>query len=116
MQGDRVSVTAGSYLGSDGILENKEGSDWIWVKIHVEGQWRDVLLHIDEVKITKPQNTLSFTKEHGYNVAIGDILQVVRGENRSVTGIVRAIDFHRGEVELMLEVNGCPVSHLRTSS
>ena len=78
MQGDLVLVECGTYVGWCGYVDSLEGDGWIWVMAipPKEERYSSVIIHKDEVKIRPPENTLAFSKEQGFNVTVGDTLQI----------------------------------------
>ena len=75
----------------------------IWIDQNLEGmpielvQWR-------------PPSTLSFTKERGYDIMIGDIVTVVRGRWHRNIGEVHAVSFADASIILWLSSIGIEVS------
>ena len=108
MQGDLMDVRRGESKDLMGYVESIEADGWLWVKCRFNETF--ILVHEDEVRITQPENILSFSKEKGYNVSVGDTLQVVRGVHYGVIGVVKSFNFPGAEVELLSEFNGGLVS------
>ena len=104
-------VECGTYVGWCRYVDSLKGDGWIWVMAipPKEEHYSSVIIHEDEVKIRPPENTLAFSKEQGFNVTVGDTLQIARGPHYGVIGIVRSLDFPNAEVEVISEENGCPV-------
>ncbi|KAI6094494.1 hypothetical protein EDD16DRAFT_1529108 [Pisolithus croceorrhizus] len=56
----------------------------------------------------EPPNTLTFTKDKGYNVAVGDTVEVVRGQWCDSQGIVKAVDLTKASLDIM-----CPTDRVQ---
>jgi hypothetical protein len=116
MLGDFATVVNGQDHGWAGVV------DWIspdndgWVCLVARNWFNDehghqpsIFVHLNEVAISKPQHTLMYSKDKGYDVTIGDTLQIVRGEYHGMIGIVRRVDFTEATVELISDVDGSAV-------
>lgn len=120
MPGDLVEVVKGQYSDMVGTIDSLEEHGLVWVTVygrtkkHSEDQRDDitVIVHLDDVVIRKSDSLLTYSKEKGYGVALCDTLQVVRGELRGTVGVVRSVDFAKGEVEMVSEVDGCKVCRI----
>jgi transcription elongation factor len=117
MLGDLVTVVKGNYNGVLGMIDwISPDNGWMWI---IAQYWKggditnqsSVIVHLDEVVVSKPVHLLTFSKEKGYDVTMGDTLQIVRGELHGTVGIVRRVDFAKAVVELISDVDGCPVSY-----
>ncbi|KAG6369657.1 hypothetical protein JVT61DRAFT_14156 [Boletus reticuloceps] len=104
MQGDLVDVRRGEYKDVTGYVDSIEANGWLWVKCRLNLTL--ILVHENKVRITQPENILSFSKEEGYSVSIGDTLRIVQGVHYGVIGVVKSFDFAKAEVELISEING----------
>jgi hypothetical protein len=59
--------------------------------------------------------TIKFTKDRGYDVRPGDCINVARGPEYSMQGIVESVDFHKAELTFRSDANLSPVSLVRHS-
>ncbi|KAG6373937.1 hypothetical protein JVT61DRAFT_6099 [Boletus reticuloceps] len=59
-----------------------------------------ICVHQDEAEISPTENTLSFTKEKGYNITVSDTLRIVRGVHYGVISVVRSVDFPKAELKI----------------
>ena len=105
MQGDLIKVTTGQYWGSRGFLEYMPG-EWMWALIFHQEESLSVLLHPDEASLSKPCSILHFSWETGYNVTVGDTLQVAQRDHYGSIGVVKSVNFLKAEVRFILEVDG----------
>jgi hypothetical protein len=118
MPGDLVEIIKGQYRNMIGAIDGTEESGFVWVTVRYgksqhEGDTLEpmtIIVDMDDLVVTKPDSILTYSKETGYGVLVGDILQVVRGELRGTVGVVRSFDFLTAEAELFSEANGCRVS------
>ncbi|KIJ06250.1 hypothetical protein PAXINDRAFT_20549 [Paxillus involutus ATCC 200175] len=114
MPGDIASVVTGQYHGSIGLIDWISTTDgWMGIVARIKGRDEDdtadetaLIVHSAEVVISKPSQTLTYSREKGYNVTIGDTLHIVRGEHHGLTGVVRTIDLAKAKVELVSDSNG----------
>jgi len=58
-----------------------------------------VAIHVDHARI-EPPATLKFSSHNGYDVTMGDLVQVVRGKYYGTTGIVLRVDFRKASMEI----------------
>ncbi|KAF9233647.1 hypothetical protein BU15DRAFT_66401 [Melanogaster broomeanus] len=116
MLGDLVTVIKGNYNGMLGTVDWISPDDgWMWIMAQY---WKggditdqsSVIVHLDEVMVSKLARLLTFSKEKGYDVTVGDTLQIVRGNLHGTVGIVRCVDFAKAVVELISDVDGCPIA------
>jgi hypothetical protein len=114
MPGDIASVVTGQYHGSIGLIDWISATDgWMGIVARIKGRDEDdtadetaLIVHSAEVVISKPSQTLTYSREKGYDVTIGDTLHIVRGEHHGLTGVVRTIDLAKAKVELVSDSNG----------
>ena len=62
--------------------------------------------------IKHPPNTLTFSKHKGYDVAVGDTVEVARGNWYPCQGVVKAVDLSKISLDIMCSVDGIHVSFL----
>ncbi|KAG6376548.1 hypothetical protein JVT61DRAFT_2544 [Boletus reticuloceps] len=77
MQGDLVDVRRGEYKDLTGYVDSIEANGWLWVKCRLNLML--ILVHEDEVRITQPENILSFSKEEGYSAEVKLISEINGG-------------------------------------
>ncbi|KAI6095221.1 hypothetical protein EV401DRAFT_1896106 [Pisolithus croceorrhizus] len=102
------------WIGSDGE---------VWVFMHGKGKGKEdvladeenpapsqtvVAMNVSDLRIERPPNTLTFTKDKGYNVAVGDTVEVVRGQWCDSQGIVKAVDLTKASLDIM-----CPTDRVQ---
>ena len=58
-----------------------------------------VAIHVDHAR-TNPPAMLKFSSHNGYNVTLGDLVQVVHGRHYNTTGIVLCVDFRKASMEI----------------
>ncbi|KAI6103218.1 hypothetical protein EDD16DRAFT_1525216 [Pisolithus croceorrhizus] len=111
MQPDK---TSDNWIGSDGK---------VWVFMHGKGKGKEdvladeenpapsqtvVAMNVSDLHIERPPNTLTFTKDKGYNVAMGDTVEVVRGQWCDSQGIVKAVDLTKASLDIV-----CPTDRVQ---
>ncbi|KIJ05986.1 hypothetical protein PAXINDRAFT_20793 [Paxillus involutus ATCC 200175] len=85
MPGDIASVVTGQYHGSIGLIDWISATDgWMGIVARIKGHDKDdtadetaLIVHSAEVVISKPSQTLTYSREKGYDVTIGDTLHIV---------------------------------------
>ncbi|KAI6124123.1 hypothetical protein EV401DRAFT_1886515 [Pisolithus croceorrhizus] len=102
------------WIGSDGK---------VWVFMHGKGKGKEdvladeenpapsqtvVAMNVSDLHIERPPNTLTFTKDKGYNVAMGDTVEVVRGQWCDSQGIVKAVDLTKASLDIV-----CPTDRVQ---
>jgi ribosomal protein L24 len=129
---DTVCVVKGPYTGRRGIIDwIYPDEDWMWIsavyldvsvttpdasvttvdaRATTQNVTENLMVHCDEVVTSKPAQSLTFSHDKGYNVSLGDTLQVVRGEHHGTIGIVRRMDFLHSMVELVSDIDAQRVS------
>ena len=58
-----------------------------------------VTIHMDQARI-EPPAMLKFSSHNGYNVTVGDLVQVVHRRYYDTTGIVLHVDFRKASMEI----------------
>ncbi|KAI6163467.1 hypothetical protein EDD17DRAFT_1756049 [Pisolithus thermaeus] len=69
-----------------------------------------VAMNVSDLRIERPPNTLTFTKDKGYNVAMGDTVEVVRGQWRDSQGIVKAVDLTKASLDIVCPTDGVQIN------
>ena len=87
LPGDMVYAYRGPYVGQRGTIQwiNSDGTFSVYLMDKVTGGdgeiVENVVIWMDpyDLRIELPPNTLVFSKQKGYNVAVGDTVEVARG-------------------------------------
>ena len=69
-----------------------------------------VTVNVHDIRVQQPTNTLSLSKERGYDVCAGDSVDVARGEWFRSRGVVQRVYFDKGNLDLVCEADGRRVS------
>ena len=69
-----------------------------------------VTVNVHDIRVQWPTNTLSFSKEKGYDVCAGDNIEVARGEWLRSRGVVQRVCFDKGHLDLVCEADRQMVS------
>ena len=131
MLGDTVCIVKGLHTGRQGVFDwIYPDEDWMWISaayldvsatapdagVTAPNVAEELVVHSDEVMTSRPMQSLTFSHNKGYDVSLGDTLQVVRGEYHGTIGIVRQMDFPHGMVKLVSNVDAQWVSSCTDSS
>ena len=137
--GDTAVVLQGPYKGAEALIEWMDVSGtqaWIYVREKdksstdadvpssskagvrnypggdLDQQAKNVMVsvNIHDIRVQRPTNTLSFSKERGYDVCAGDGVEVVRGEWFRSRGVVQRVYLDKGHLDLVCETDGQRVS------
>jgi len=65
-----------------------------------------------DVRIDPTPHTLTLTEDKGYNVTVGDIVEVARGSYYCFQGVVKAMDLTNALLDIVCPVQGKQVSFL----
>ncbi|KAI6119981.1 hypothetical protein EDD16DRAFT_1706160 [Pisolithus croceorrhizus] len=106
-----------------GIIEWISSDGKVWVFMHGKGKGKEdvladeenpapsqtvVAMNVSDLRIEQPPNTLTFTKDKGYNVAMGDTVEVVRGQWCDSQGIMKAVDLTKASLDIV-----CPMDRVQ---
>ncbi|KAI5999998.1 hypothetical protein EDD15DRAFT_2193486 [Pisolithus albus] len=69
-----------------------------------------VAIDIADLIIERAPNTLTFSKDKGYNVAVGDTVEVVRGQWRHSQGTVKAVDLTKASLDFVRPTDGVQIT------
>ncbi|KAI5994442.1 hypothetical protein EDD15DRAFT_2196055 [Pisolithus albus] len=69
-----------------------------------------VAIDIADLIIERAPNTLTFSKDKGYNVAVGDTVEVVRGQCRHSQGTVKAVDLTKASLDFVRPTDGVQIT------
>ena len=112
LPGDIVEVCSGPHVGKKGTIEwfNSDGKVWVSLTNHV-GEGGVELMDTGDLYTQPALHTITFSKEKGYNVAVGDTVEVARGKWYRCQGIVKAVDLVTAHL-VMCSVDGIQVSNV----
>ena len=120
LPGDMVYACRGPYVGQRGSIQwiNPDNSFSVHLKDRVtsgDGAIVDndvVQMQPHNLRIKLPPNTLTFSKAKGYNIAVGDTVEVTRGDWYPCQGVVRGVDLSKASLDIVCSVDGIHVSFL----
>ncbi|KAI5992982.1 hypothetical protein EDD15DRAFT_2196824 [Pisolithus albus] len=69
-----------------------------------------VAIDIADLIIERAPNTLTFSKDKGYNIAVGDTVEVVRGQWRHSQGTVKAVDLTKASLDFVRPTDGVQIT------
>ncbi|KIK20124.1 hypothetical protein PISMIDRAFT_106355, partial [Pisolithus microcarpus 441] len=116
LPGDVFEVHHGPYAGQMGIIEWISPDSKVWVSDHGKGKSKGsalvdgqtptpgqtmVAMDMSDLLIKPALNTLTFSKDKGYNVAMGDTVEVARGQWYHSEGLVKAVDLTKTSLDVM---------------
>ncbi|KAI6025359.1 hypothetical protein PISMIDRAFT_641693 [Pisolithus microcarpus 441] len=132
LPGDTIVVCEGAYKGTEVPIEwmNRGGDQaWIYVKEvpdsfstqgntstaptqHPDQQagYKMVPVNIHDGRVRRAACTISFTKEKGFDVCVGDDVEVARGKWFRSSGTVRAVHFDQACLDFVCDMYGQNVS------
>ena len=106
-----------------------DGTAWIYVKEKQDpssasagigssqGQCTDqqddlimVPMQLHKIRVHPAARTLSFSKERGYDVCVGDCVEIARGKWFGSKGLVHVVDFDKASLDLVCDTDGQTVS------
>ena len=111
--GDTAKVIRGPHRGLFGrIAWINHPILWIYPSLsdvaddlECEGLLPDAaLVHVDHAEIKAPV-MLKFSRQNGYDVTVGDLVQVVRGKYWNTTGVVLSVDFRNAIMDIRCSDN-----------
>ena len=70
-----------------------------------------VLMDLYDLCIEPAPHMLSLSKDKGYNVMVGDIVEVARGTWHRCQGVVNTVDFTKALIEMVCLADGKRVSY-----
>ena len=120
LSGDMVYVYCGPYVGQRGSIQwiNSNGTFSVYLMDKVTGSDGEIVENVViwmypyDLRIELPPNTLMFSKQKGYNVAVGDTVEVARGPWCFCQGVVKAVDLSKTSLDIVCSVDGIHVSIL----
>jgi ribosomal protein L24 len=116
--GDIAIVVEGEFQGLRGVvywISQVDGLLWIMgaqgTEYSANQEENNELVTVLELHcVLERPPTITYTREKGYDVTVGDLLRVVRGENVSIEGLVHEVDFNNAHVVLICNLDGRKVS------
>ena len=133
LPGDTAEVYTGTYKGSEAPIEwmSLNGTAWIYMKEKQDpsstlagiessqgqctNQQDDLIMvpmQLHEMRVHPATRMLSFSRERGYDVCIGDCVEIARGKWFQSQGLVHAVDFDKASLDLVCDMDGQTVSVL----
>ena len=119
LPGDTVVIHHGPFIHRSGIIEwiNTDGKLWVLLSRNTGSTGSDayakdmvVSLEACDASIELAPNTLALTKDKGYNVAVGDTIEVARGDWHHFQGVVKRVDFTEALLDIVSSADGNQVS------
>ncbi|KAI5996703.1 hypothetical protein EDD15DRAFT_2364804 [Pisolithus albus] len=133
LPGDVVRAHRGPYIGETGIIKWISSDGKVWIFKHGKGKGKEdakgkgkedaladeenpapsqtvVAMDISDLFIERAPNTLTFSKDKGYNVAVGDTVEVVRGQWRHSQGTVKAVNLTKASLEIVCPTDGVQIN------
>jgi len=115
LAGDVAVVCNGQYVGKRGTIK------WITPDGQIAVYWDDsvgtdtghgvIMVDLCDFCIKPAPHTLSLSKDKGYNVTVGDIVEVARGKWHCCQGVVNMVDFTKALIEMVCSADGKRVSY-----
>jgi len=108
LPGDIIGVL--HDISKFGTIEwiSPDGKFWVHLKGTVDGEM--VSMNAHDLRIEPAPHTLSFSKDKGYNVAVGDVVEVARGKWYRSQGVVKTVDLTKACLEIVCSADGNQVS------
>ncbi|KAI5994381.1 hypothetical protein EDD15DRAFT_2366460 [Pisolithus albus] len=125
LPGDLFEAHRGPYAGRRGIIEWISPDGKVWVSDRGKGQSKGsaladgqtpapgrnmVAMDMSDLVIEPALNTLTFSKDKGYNVAVGDTVEVARGQWCHSEGLVKAVDLTKTSLDVMRTADGTQIN------
>ncbi|KAI6126952.1 hypothetical protein F5141DRAFT_1060595 [Pisolithus sp. B1] len=122
LPGDVVRVHHGPYAGQTGIIEwiSPDGKVWMFNRGKGKGKEdseRDptpsqsmVAMNASDLRIERAPSTLTLSKDKGYNIAVGDTVEVARGQWRHSQGVVKAVDLIKASLDFVCLEDGIQIN------
>lgn len=125
--GDHIEVLAGEHMGKCGIVSwFPVGATQLWLhdsspifnEDEIEHSLGPPIIQVAPafVRRTHLSQTITYTKERGYNVRPGDVVSVTRGLDYQTKGVVQSIDFPKAHLTLLSESDQSLVSTFQHDS
>ena len=112
-------IHRGPFIHRSGTIEwiNTDGKLWVLFS-HNTGSTasgvydEDMVVSLEacDASIELAPNTLALTKDKGYDVAVGDTVEVARGDWYRFQGVVKRVDFTEALLDIVSSTDGNQVS------
>ncbi|KAI6138699.1 hypothetical protein EDD17DRAFT_1770929 [Pisolithus thermaeus] len=122
LPGDVVQVHHGPYTGQTGIIEWISPDGKVWMFNRRKGKGKEdseqdptpsqsmVAMNASDLRIERAPGTLTLSKDKGYNIAVGDTVEVARGQWRHSQGVVKAVDLIKASLDFMRLEDGIQIN------
>ena len=119
LPGDIAVIHRGPFIHRSGIIEwiNTDGKLWVLLSRNTGSTGSDayaedmvVSLEACDASIELAPNTLALTKDKGYDVAVGNTIEVARGDWHRFQGVVKRVDFTEALLDIVSSADGNQVS------
>ncbi|KAI6102241.1 hypothetical protein F5141DRAFT_1065723 [Pisolithus sp. B1] len=120
--GDIVQVYCGPYAGQMGTIEWIGADSRVWMFNREKGKGKEsseqdlapsqlmVAMDVSDLHIDRAPDTLTLSKDKGYNIAVGDTVEVARGQWHHSQGIVKAVDLIKASLDIMCPEDGIQIN------
>ena len=131
--GDTAIVHWGPYKGAQALIEWMDlecTQVWIYIKgreetkvpavnlllnsreKHIDQKidYTMVAVNIHDIWVQRPSDTLTFSKDKGYDVCPGDSIEVARGNWFRAKGVVQTVHFEKGLLDFVFDADAQKVS------
>ncbi|KAI6100498.1 hypothetical protein F5141DRAFT_1066102 [Pisolithus sp. B1] len=99
LPGNVVQVHCGPYAGQTGIIE--------WISPNSQSM---VAMNVSDLRIERAPSTLTLSKDKGYNIAVGDTVDVARGQWCHSQGVVKAVDLIKASLDFVHLADGIQIN------
>ncbi|KAI6126695.1 hypothetical protein F5141DRAFT_1060411 [Pisolithus sp. B1] len=131
LPGDTAVVCQGTYKGAEAPIEwmDTDGTQaWIYVKENQDTSsapantsststqpdqqlgYVIVPINIHDIWVHRAARTIAFSKEKGFDICVGDDIEVARGKWFRSTGTVQAVRFDEARLDFMCDTYGSKIS------
>ena len=119
LPGDIAVIRRGPFIHWSGTIEwiNTDGNLWVLLNRNIGSTGsganvNDMVVSFEacDVSIELPPNALALTKDKGYDVVVGDTVEVARGDWHRFQGIVKRVDFTEALLDVVSSADGNQVS------
>ena len=69
-----------------------------------------VAVNIHDIRVQRPSDMLTFSKDKGYDVCPGDSIEMARGNWFQAKGVVQMVHFEKDLLDFMFDVDAQKVS------
>lgn len=76
----------------NGVEDEDETFEW--------GDTKLIMVHVENAEIEPPMARLTYSRSSGYDVTLGDLVDVVRGRHWGRTGVVVSVDFRHARMDI----------------